>query len=107
MVKIMKCLKHNSRTLFNLLDIFDCNRCKYRNDDYYFYIGNNVIWVYYLNKCHLQEEVDIFNMKILYILRLVIETDDIFFWVDSYDELELILGDVISLNKDVVIVIDK
>lgn len=102
----MKCLKRNNRTLFNLLDVFDCNGCEYKNNDYYFYVGKNIIWIYFINQCHL-EDVDIFNMKILYILKLVIEKNDIFFWIGSYDEFEFILGDVVSLNRDIIIVIDK
>ena len=86
-----ECLKKSPRTLFNLFAIYSCADCINHHNDYYFYLGNNIIQVYYLKDCKLDDDDLFFNMKIIYVLKEIIEKDAYVFWLDDEEELDNVI----------------
>jgi hypothetical protein len=70
MVIRMNCIK--KRTVFDLFEVYKCDKCNYHKKDEFIYIGNNIVGIYHLfNNCkYLILDVDylIFDSKKLKIL---------------------------------------
>ena len=77
------------------------------HNDYYFYLGDNIIQVYYLKDCTLDDDDLFFNMKIIYILKEIVEKDAYVFWLDDEEELDNVIEYIDYLNEFVIIVIEK
>lgn len=81
----MYCSKQQSRTIFSLIDIKNCQKCKKINHDQEIIICEKRIPIYYIFECSYLEDDILFNIKILYILKEVINAD-IILWFESYYE---------------------
>lgn len=78
------------RTIFEFLQIYSCDNCKYQKEDEFIYIGSKLIGIYYpvINCPHLKDE-QYFIDNNLRLNKLLLEAclyqNEIFFlWFDNF-----------------------
>lgn len=105
----MKC--NLKRSIFTLFEVFNCENCKYKQNDEFIYIGRNVIGIYYLFDDCLNLEMDKElligdSSKLKLLLRdAIINQEEIFLCLLEdfklsfyYDEFEKILDAGLSVQ---------
>lgn len=86
----MMCLKKEHRSITDIFRIFSCTDCYNYNEDYYFYLGYNQVYVYYLCPCDNYLFDSIFNSKLVYIyLEIIKHNNDIYcIFLNRYEDIE-------------------
>jgi hypothetical protein len=104
----MECKKE--RSLYNLLEVFDCKKCKEYPLDMHFEIGNTLIAVYYLFKfCPIDEDfVTCNNERVVQIFKEMVinQENSIYLFIEDFEiekyfnELNLLL----DLTEKIIII---
>lgn len=99
----MSCIRHRTRTLFNLFEIFTCDNCNEVYDYDYILIGRQVINIYKRNsKC----SNDIYSFKYLKLLlkEFIYNKDDVNFvicedeYINVFDYIPSFLDEFRNVN---------
>lgn len=97
------------RTLFNLFEIFSCDKCKFLRRDEYYVIGELNLNIYYTNDlCILNKSDETIKLKILLKDAIFCNNDNLIVWLDEFDfdKDENLVYDLLSFDLNVQIIVN-
>lgn len=106
----MKCKR--KRTIFDLFEIYTCDKCINFCEDEYLQIANTSINIYYLaTRCLITDYDDLFiafNKKMRKFVKEAVYTDSLIIWLSRKERMLLdneYLYNIIELSNDIHIIV--